>query len=509
MSNTTVTTTNHNEKILYFVQTILSLPQNSFADLTVWNFIGERSTTTFREFINNVRSEQEMEDTGYNPNINNTLRKRAQGQYNKLLKGVRYAKHRKKNGLPHWDDPTQWDVGDFQDTDMETLDGLPLVTPRAGAASSGGTKTVILNASKTEEQKALVEFGNKHGDDKRDNNHRLMILSDSQENNNLGSNDTILQKRRKVTGDINMTTDCTILVQDIPVLTTTDLVNCSGPHEHRAADGYTTYFSKATEEGNIRENQNVRGQLDNSIEWSILQLSSVLASTPKLSDQSDDDPIVPGIIDDDISILSVPTGDRAINNDGIGTTTTSSSLKALDGNSDQFQSGGSAQLFPVFHATLLNTDPEREWMKLLVPCIELGNYDDILLLHIHMRVQSLTDVYSFVLIQPSPCAQYLSPDEGIHIHLHLCDTVTTSGMLINDFGHIVNWHLHSETYCDEFWSCTDRGGVVCSTVPPIESPTASNIANDKSFTVFVFELDHLNCNDPTIHFCYPGPDSTD
>ena len=55
-------------------------------------------------------------------------------------------------------------------------------------------------------------------------------------------------------------------------------------------------FQKATEEGSIRKKQDVRGRSDNSISWSILRLSSVSASTPKLSDQSDDDPIAPGII---------------------------------------------------------------------------------------------------------------------------------------------------------------------------------------------------------------------
>ena len=57
-----------------------------------------------------------------------------------------------------------------------------------------------------------------------------------------------------------MPTDYTILVQDIPVLTTTDLVNCSRPHERQTPNVYKTYFLKATEEGSIRKNQDICGQ---------------------------------------------------------------------------------------------------------------------------------------------------------------------------------------------------------------------------------------------------------
>ena len=89
-------------------------------------------------------------------------------------------------------------------------------------------------------------------------------------------------------------------------------------------------------------------------------------------------------------------------------------------------------------------------MKLSVPCIKLGNYVDILLSRIHTRVQSLTEIFSFVLLQPSPCARCISPDDGIHIHLHPCAIITTPGMLNKDFGHIINWHLHSEPYPVEF-----------------------------------------------------------
>ena len=164
-----------------------------------------------------------------------------------------------------------------------------------------------------------VEINTKHDGSESKGNHRLLITNYSQENNNLGFRNKILQKERNISSDTNthpMSTGWTISVHDIPVSKTTELVNCSGHHERRAAEGYKTYFSKATEEGSIRKNQDVRCQLDNSIDWSILRLSLVSASTPNLSDQSNDNPIAPGIIDNDISIVLVPTGDKAINGNG-------------------------------------------------------------------------------------------------------------------------------------------------------------------------------------------------
>lgn len=138
--NPATITTNHTAEINHFVQTILNLPKDSFADLAVWKLTGEVSTTTFREFIVDICSEQEMEDMDYDPNINDTLHKQAQNRYSWLLKGVRYAKYWQKNGLPHWDDPTKWDAGEFRNIDMDTLEGLPLVTPKSGAPSPGGTQ---------------------------------------------------------------------------------------------------------------------------------------------------------------------------------------------------------------------------------------------------------------------------------------------------------------------------------------------------------------------------------
>lgn len=146
------------------------------------------------------------------------------------------------------------------------------------------------------------------------------------------------------------------------------------------------------------------------------------------------------------------------------------------------------------------------------------------------RAQSLMDIYLFVPVQPSPCAQYLSLDKGIHIHHcnavlmvqeqnaskglsphtaipNYCTTITTLGMFINNSWYIVNWHLHSETYPDNFWSCPDCGCVVCSTDISIVSLTISTITNNKSFAVFMLELDNSNCNNPTIHFCYPSTNS--
>ena len=139
---------------------------------------------------------------------------------------MKYAKNLKSNGNTHGDNLTQWDVESFENWEHTQFDGSWSVPPVK--------KAVVLNASKTDKQTVSVEINTKHDGSESKGNHRLLITNYSQENNNLGFRNKILQKERNISSDTTthpLSTGWTISVHDIPVSKTTDLVNCSGPHE--------------------------------------------------------------------------------------------------------------------------------------------------------------------------------------------------------------------------------------------------------------------------------------
>ena len=118
MSTMIVTTTNHNEKILYFVGTFCS---NSYLSTqAIQDYIGADQSISFGTFIDSFDSEQELLNIEYEDG--KTLKRRAGGVYYRLQKGVIFAKKLKTDGNTHWDNPQQWDVGEYKHFNPCTFD---------------------------------------------------------------------------------------------------------------------------------------------------------------------------------------------------------------------------------------------------------------------------------------------------------------------------------------------------------------------------------------------------
>lgn len=151
-TNLSTVTTNYSPRIACFIKKILLLKKDIYVDLAVWKWNREDSITLFRVFIDSITSEQGLIDMDYYTNVNLTVFEKAQGMFNQFLKGVRYAKHLKSNGLAHRDNLTKSDahVGEHRDADTNTLEGLSL---KLGPAPPGGTKTGTL-----EETEALKKL---------------------------------------------------------------------------------------------------------------------------------------------------------------------------------------------------------------------------------------------------------------------------------------------------------------------------------------------------------------
>jgi len=108
-----VTTTNHNEKILYCIGTICTTQRSCYlVDQAIQNYIRADQSTSFGTFVNSFDFKQEVSNIEYENG--KTLKRRAGGVYYMLRKGVTFAKKLKRDGNTHWDNPQQWDVGEYE-----------------------------------------------------------------------------------------------------------------------------------------------------------------------------------------------------------------------------------------------------------------------------------------------------------------------------------------------------------------------------------------------------------
>ena len=86
--------TSQSLQIKHFVETILRQKQDGFIDLALWKWLALDSTATFAELLESVDFEQTLEAIDFDDATGTyVLFVKAQGQYVRLLKGIKYGKH--------------------------------------------------------------------------------------------------------------------------------------------------------------------------------------------------------------------------------------------------------------------------------------------------------------------------------------------------------------------------------------------------------------------------------
>ena len=90
-------------------------------DQVIWNYIGADQSTSFGTFVDSFDFEQELSNIEYENG--KTL---PGGVYWRLQKGVKFAKKLKRDGDTHWNNPQQWDVGEYKRFDPCTFDFPPV-----------------------------------------------------------------------------------------------------------------------------------------------------------------------------------------------------------------------------------------------------------------------------------------------------------------------------------------------------------------------------------------------